>query len=122
VADAGERLRAMNWNEFARELEQAWRGQGYEVSRLDGAADFALTLGGRRTMVAARRWKAASTGVEPLRALHEAADRVDAQECAWISMGGVSDAARQFAASHRVRIIGTPELAKLLRTAPGRKA
>ncbi|GIZ50060.1 restriction endonuclease [Noviherbaspirillum aridicola] len=114
VADTGERLRAMSWNDFASGLEQAWRRQGYQVTRLDGGADFALAVGGRETVVGARRWKAASTGVEPLRALRDIAERRGAQDTAWVATGVLSDAARAFAAEHRIRIIGTAELAILM--------
>lgn len=115
VADASERLRAMNWNDFASALEKAWRSQGYEVVRLNGGADFALTRAGSQTLVGARRWKAASTGAERLRALQEFAGRRGAQDTAWVTTGALSDAARDFAAQHRIRLIDTAELAKLLR-------
>lgn len=119
VADVSDRLRAMNWNSFAQAVEQAYRAQGYEVRRLHGAADFALVRGDRETLVGARRWKAASTGAEPLRQLQAELERGDAQEAAWLSLGGLSEAALQYAAQHRIRIVSGPELVRLMAAAPG---
>jgi hypothetical protein len=34
---------------------------------MEGAADFELERAGRLSLVAAKRWKASSTGVEPLK-------------------------------------------------------
>lgn len=119
VADTAARLRATSWNDFAAGLEQAWRNQGYAVTRLDGGADFALALGGRETVVGARRWKAAGTGIDYLRALRQIAERRGVQDVAWVSTGTVSDAARAFAAEHRIRLIDTAELARLLPKARG---
>jgi restriction system protein len=48
-------------------LEQGYRRQGYSVKRMEGAADFELERAGRLSLVAAKRWKASSTGVEPLK-------------------------------------------------------
>ena len=62
-------LRAMTWEEFARALEQGYQRQGYVVKRVEGAADFELEKAGRLSLVAAKRWKASSTGVEPLKEL-----------------------------------------------------
>lgn len=120
VANASERLRAMSWKEFADSLEQSWQREGLEVRRLDGAADFCIVRNGREALVGACRWKAANTGVEPLRALHEAAQRLEAQETLWLTIGGLSEAAYQFAAQHRIRIVDTAGLVKML-PATGRK-
>ena len=62
-------LRAMPWEEFARALEQGYQRQGYAVKRVQGAADFELERADRVLLVAAKRWKASSTGVEPLKEL-----------------------------------------------------
>ncbi|HEY8609076.1 MAG TPA: restriction endonuclease [Noviherbaspirillum sp.] len=107
-------LRAMPWNAFAAAVEQAYRRQGYEVRRLDGAADFAVVKAGRSTLVSARRWKAASTGVEPLRELLAAVDREHAQDAACLSLGGASGAALQFAQQNRIRVVSGAELALLM--------
>ena len=61
IAAGLEALRAMSWEEFARALEAGFRRDGYQVKRVQGAADFELEKAGRVSLVCARRWKASMT-------------------------------------------------------------
>jgi restriction system protein len=115
VAENLEALRAMNWDDFSAAVEEAFRRDGYAVTRLAGAgADFELAKAGRVTLVGAKRWKAARTGVEPLRDLYAAAHSREAEECIYVAAGEVSDTARTFAADKNIRLVHAAELAKLL--------
>ena len=110
-----ESVRAMSWGDFSSALEDAFRRDGYTVSRLAGAAaDFELTKAGRVSLVACKRWKVARTGIEPLRELHEATRAREAQECIYVATGEITDGARKFAAEKSIRIVHGPDLAKLL--------
>lgn len=116
VATAMEVLRSMNWDEFSVLLEEAWRREGYAVERLGGAqADLELTKDGRKTLVACKRWKAARTGVEPLRELQAAGAAREAAECLYVLAGDLSEQARSFAAKNRIRLVEGAELAQLAR-------
>ena len=115
VADTLGTLRAMSWNDFSSAIEEAFRRGGYEVSRLDGAgADLELAKAGRITLVSCKRWKAARTGIEPLRELYAAKRARDAHECIYVAAGEISDNAGAFAAEKNIRILHDAELAKLL--------
>jgi len=115
VGNTVEALRAMSWGDFSNALEDAFRRDGYTVSRLAGVgADFELTKAGRTTLVACKRWKVARAGVEPLRELHEAKRARDAHECLYVATGEITDGARKFATEKNVRIVHGAELAKLL--------
>jgi len=110
-----EALRALSWEAFAPRLEQAWRREGYQVARFEGAgADYELSKAGRSTLVACKRWKARRTGVEPLRELAAAAKARGAAECAYLALGEVTDTAREFAAGNALRLLQGAELAQLL--------
>jgi restriction system protein len=116
IAGTLEAVRAMSWDEFARALEGAFEREGYKVARLGGAAaDFELTKGWRVSLVSAKRWKAARTGVEPLRELDAARRAAEAQEGIYVAAGEISDQARAFAAQKNIRLALGPELARLLR-------
>jgi len=119
IAATLERLRGLPWEGFCRELEAAWRREGYAVSR-PGAAqvDFELARGGRVTLVGCKRWKAVRTGVEPLREFHAAAARREAQERLYVAAGEVTDKAAAFAAEKNIRLLQGEELAKLLGSEP----
>jgi restriction system protein len=91
-----EALRAMPWEQFADALEAGYRHAGYAVKRIEGAADFELEKDGRVSLLSARRWKAAVTGIEPLRELAAAGERRGAAECLIAVAGDMSEKARAF--------------------------
>lgn len=116
VASTLEAVGALTWRDFSNALEGAFRRDGYAVTRLPGGqADFELVKAGRTALVGCKRWKAASTGVEPLRELQQAREAREAQDGIYIAVGGFTDNARRFAAEHRIRVIHGTELAQLLR-------
>jgi restriction system protein len=115
VVDTLESVRTMSWGDFSGALEDAFRRDGYAVSRLAGpAADFELTKGGRTSLVACKRWKVARTGIDPLRDLDEAKRARDAHECIYVATGEVTEGALKFAREKGIRDVHGAELAKLL--------
>lgn len=113
IAARLERLRALPWDEFAGELAKAYGGEGYEVQRLAGGqADFELARGGRKTLVACKRWKAKRTGIEPLRELAAAKKAREADACVYVAAGEITGQARAFAAERNIRVMEGAELAK----------
>jgi restriction system protein len=113
---------AMAWPAFATLLAQAFEREGYAVERTkDGAYDFELQRQGRRTLVAAKRWKSARTGLETLRALQAAREKADVSEAIVVSLGELTETAVPFAKQHGIVVWQAPELAKALRglTLPG---
>lgn len=122
LAQTLERLQAMTSREFAEALETAFRAQGHEVTRLNQpGADLELMLRHRRTVVAFRRWKAASVGVEPLRELQAAQARQEAEAALFVATGTLSEKAGDFVREHKLQLMGAPELAQLVRAAPKKR-
>jgi restriction system protein len=116
VAQRLEALRAQPWEEFAGAMESAFRHDGYAVSRLDGReADFELTKGGRTSLVSCKRWKAARTGIEPLRELDAARRRREADHCIYIAAGDVTENAVAFSAKSSITLLRGAELVRLLK-------
>lgn len=104
-----------NWSDFANHLERAWKEEGYEVARSQApAADFVLTRNGKTTLVQAKRWKAGTHGIEPLRALHQAMTAQSADECAYVCIAPLQDTAQRFADAQRIAILQGLTLATLL--------
>ena len=106
----------MPWREFADLLERAWRAEGHEVQRLNGAAaDLRITKGDQTLLVAARRYKAATHGVEPLRELQAEVERQDARAGVYVVLQGmVSEQARSFAKDSGLALLEGDALATLL--------
>jgi restriction system protein len=107
-------LRAMTWEEFARALEQGYRREGYSVKRVEGAADFELEKAGRLSLVAAKRWKASSTGVEPLKELVAAGEAREAAECMYVLAGEMTQNALGFAKKTKINWVRGAELVRLV--------
>lgn len=116
-----EAVRAMSWREFSQLVEQALQRDGYLVTPTSGAADFNLVKARRTVLLCAKRWKAATHGVEPLRELYAARRAQEANEAIYIALGGLSDNALRFASDHRITLMQGPELARLLRLPKARK-
>ena len=119
VAEMLDAVASMPWRSFADTLATAWERAGYTVERLnaDGnnAADMRLTLGGKTTLVSAKRWKAATHGVEPLRELQAAMAAADASAGVYVAaLGQVSDNARVYARDHGIVVLQGDEVAQLL--------
>ena len=120
VAQALQAAQTMPWRGFADTLAAAWRQGGFEVQQLDGgAADFCLTKSGSTTLASARRWKAATHGVEPLRELRAAMEQRGAATGLYVlAQGTLSDNARLYARDHGITIVQDDALAALLLAKP----
>lgn len=119
VAQTTLAVSAMAWPAFADLLEQGFRRDGQAVTRRSGGAvDFELERAGRRTLVGARRWKSARTGLEPLRELQAAREADDVSEAIHIGLGELSEPARAYAAEHGIAVWQAVDIARALRGLP----
>ena len=110
------RLRSLSWEQFAAEIEAAFRREGYGITRIAHPhADYELEHQGRKLLLACKRWKATRTGVEPLRELEAACRSREAQEGIYVCAGEMTEQAGAFVAQNRIRLLHGAELAKLLR-------
>ena len=92
------RLASLSWRDFSAELESKFIKQGYQVTRLNnGAADFKLEKAGQTTLVSAKRYKAASHGIEPLQALVAQQEAHGADKAVYVCLNPVTAQAAKFA-------------------------
>jgi restriction system protein len=112
IAATLERVRAMSWEEFSAAMEQAYRRDGFTVTRLAAGADFELVQGSRSTLVACKRWKARTTGIEPLRELEAVRRTREVGECIYVATGEVTAQARAFATERNIRVLEGAALAE----------
>jgi restriction system protein len=114
IAGTLEALRSMPWDDFSGAIEDAFRRDGYSVSRLNVAgADLELTKSARVTVVGCKRWKVARAGIEPLKELDAVKQTREAHECIYVAAGGITDNAIAFAATNNIRLLQGADLAKL---------
>lgn len=116
VEQALAAARSQSWKDFADTLARAWQAEGYTVQRAAQAAyDFRLERSGQRTLVSARRWKAANHGAEPLRELQGALQGESAHAGLYVALQPLSDNARLYARDQGLGVLHGEALAALLR-------
>ena len=100
------------------------RSEGQSVQHItDRAADLRLEKSGTVSLVSARRWKAATHGVEPLKELNDAVVRLKAQYGVYVVLQGtVSETARAFAKEHGLLLLEGDALAAMLLKSKSGKA
>jgi restriction system protein len=93
-----DRLSTMSWRDFSAELEAKFVKQGFEVTRLNsGTADFKLEKAGHITLVSAKRYKAATHGLEALQALVAQQEAQGADKAMYVCLSPVTAQAAKFA-------------------------
>lgn len=115
IALTEEAIRGMTPREFSGLLTAAYEADGYAVTPSKGkAADLKLENNGQITLVSCKRVKAANTGVEPLRALVAAGETQQAARLVYITLGGLSLEAFEYAAEHGIDIPGLDSLSGMI--------
>ncbi len=118
AANVGEmlgRIRNMPWENFSAVIAEAFRRDGYAVSEIYAdPVDLKLEKSGRSAIVSCKRWKAAQTGIGPLRDLAQAKDAHDASECIYVAAGEFTANARDFAKQKSIRLVSDAALANLV--------
>lgn len=103
-----ERLAGLPWAAFSKELQAKFEVQGFQVERLQGkageAADFLLSKAGQTALVAAKRYKAANHGIEPLQALVAQQTALGADKAMYVCIGALSEQAEAFAKTNDVTV------------------
>lgn len=110
VEKAATRLAGLPWRDFSKELEAKWVGNGFSVERLtatkgEGGADFLLSKSGQTTLVAAKRYKAATHGVEVLQALTAEQTARGADRVMYVCLGALSEQASLFARDKSIQVL-----------------
>ena len=120
VARITEAAGAMAWPAFAALLESSFQRDGCTIARSNvDTFDFELERPGtehvgRKVLVSARRWKAARTGIEPLRALQAVREARGASGAIYVCINEVSEGARRFADEKGITIWQAGEVAHAL--------
>jgi restriction system protein len=111
------------WRGFVGALEASFAAQGYAVSPLPGGpggsgADLRLDRRGLIVLVSAKRYKAATHGLEPLRDLATAMEAAAADRGIYVSLGEVTDQAAVFAKQRGIELVSAQRLGAMLLVKP----
>lgn len=108
-----------SWADFSTQLQTAWQAEGYEVQRLSQpGADLLLRRNGQTSVVSARRWKAATHGLEPLRELQAAQTRLQADQSVYVALQPLGENAASWAAKQQVVVLDAHGIATLIAKTP----
>ncbi|MEY4295809.1 MAG: hypothetical protein RLY82_1497 [Pseudomonadota bacterium] len=110
------RVGGLSWRDFSAELVAKFEKQGFVVQRLSdssakkggsgvGGADFQLNKQGQTTLVAAKRYKAATHGVEGLQTLVAQKAASGADRAIYVCIGRLSEQAQKYAKAEGVQHI-----------------
>lgn len=107
-----EQARKMSASSLSEKITANYIKHGFEVSAFKGnGADFELTYGGRKLLLCSKRFKAANTGIEPLKLLVAAGKKAEATGFLYVTLGEVSASAYDYADEHDIELIQAGRLA-----------
>jgi restriction system protein len=109
-----EEAKTMSSTVIAQKIAANYINNGYESSAFKAnTADLLLTKNHRKILLNSKRFKAAKTGIEPLKLLVAAGESIEATGYLYLSLGEVSTNAIDYAKEHKIEIIQLDRLAKL---------
>ena len=112
VEEVAAQSRKMSASQIADKIAANYTKVRFESEPFKGnAAELALTRGYRKLLVSSKRFKAANTGIEPLKQLVAAGENAEATGYLYVTLGEVSENARDFARQNDIELVQANELA-----------
>lgn len=114
VLEVIEQTKKMPAAIVAKKIAENYIKKGYKSIAFKGnAADLELTYGGRKLLLCNKRLKAANTGIESLKSLVAAGEKVEATGYLYVTLGEISDSAQDYAESNKIELIQANRFAAL---------
>lgn len=109
------RIRALSWSRFETLVGEAYRRQGYSVSRPsgngpDGGVDLVLRRDGNTLLVQCKQWKAWKVGVKVIREMYGVMTDKKAHGAIVVTSGVFTEAARTFAEGKPIDLVEGEQL------------
>lgn len=113
VAEVAAQARKMSAVQVAEKIAANYEQNRFEAEKFKGnAADMVLTRGYRKILLCSKRFKAANTGIEPLKQLVAAGENAEANAYLYVALGEISANARSFAKDNDIEFIQAALLAE----------
>ncbi len=117
-------IRTLSWQRFEALVAEAYRRQGYAVTRTggdgpDGGVDLALKKDGNVLIVQCKQWRAYKVGVQVVREVFGVMTAKRAQGAVIITSGLFTQEARTFARGKPIDLVEGQQLADLVRSVQG---
>ena len=114
VSQIVEQAQTMSAASIAEKIAANYSKHGYQsaVFKAEGA-DLELVRDHRKLLLSTKRFKAAKTGISPLKLLVATGEKADARGYLYVSLGEITDSAQQYAKEHKIELIQASKLAAL---------
>jgi len=112
VQEVYEQTRKMKASQIAEKIAANYVEARFDKDIFKGnAADTLLIRGNRTILLCAKRFKAGNIGVEPLKQLVTAGEKIEATEYLFVALGQISSAAMDYANQNNIELIQINRLA-----------
>lgn len=113
VQDVNTQAREMSAAQVAEKIAAPYVEARYDSDKFKGdAADLELTRGNRKYLLSSKRFKVGNTGVEPLKQMVAAGEKIEATGYLYVALGEISVAAREYANKNDIELIQAARLAE----------
>ena len=117
-------VRSLSWPLFETLVGEAYRRQGYSVSRpsgngLDGGVDLVLVKDGNTLLVLYKQWHVWEVGAKVIRELYDVMTGKKTDGAIVITSGTFTQEAGAFAEGKPIHLVGGEQLATLIRSVQG---
>lgn len=113
VLEVVQIARKMRSRELAEKIAAAYVSERFRMAPFKGdAADLEITRGSRTILLCAKRFKAATTGIEQLKQFVDAGRSADATGYLYVTLGDISEHARAYASKNNIEFIQPAALAE----------
>jgi len=117
-------IRTLSWQRFEALVAEAYRRQGYAVTRTggdgpDGGVDLTLKKDGNALIVQCKQWRAYKVGVQVVREVFGVMTAKRAQGAVIITSGLFTQEAKTFARGKPIDLVEGQQLANLVRSVQG---
>ena len=112
VIEVATQARKMSSKEIAAKISENYEQHRFDAEPFKGtAADVELTRGARKLLLCSKRFKAATTGIEPLKQLVAAGEKAEATGYLYVTLGDISANAQDYARKNDIEVIRADKLA-----------
>ena len=111
VLEVDQVARKMSAGELAKTIGDHYEKNNFNVVKFKGAeAELELERGRYKYLLSCKRFKAANTGIEPLKKLTAAGERHEANRYLYVALGEISGSAVDYAQKNKIELIGAEAL------------
>jgi len=113
VQEVEQKARRLSATELAKKITINYEKIRFDVSAFDGdAAEYELERGVHKLLLSCKRFKAAKTGIEPLKKMTNAGKKCEATGYLYVTLGEVSTNALEYARQNNIELIQAEALAE----------